>query len=155
MKRALGDTKGADNDYMTAYLFEKDQIDKGLANNKPDNKDNEDDQSRKKNKSTRHKGDNDIKKYDQMVVMADFGNDEAHEDKETIRGKVQNKDIIIDLEPVFSVSFYRADTLLPKASYYEQSVGRSTTKRRLNSHYTLPIASKSAMDNIRCSILKR
>lgn len=129
VKRALGDTKGADNDYMTAYLFEKDQIDKGLANNKPDNKDNEDDQSRKKNKSTRHKGDNDIKKYDQMVVMADFGNDEAHEDKETIRGKVQNKDIIIDLEPVFSVSFYRADTLLPKASYYEASVEAFNNKK--------------------------
>lgn len=131
VKQALDDAKGAELDMMTAYSFEKDRIDRGLANaRKPDDPDADAD-SKPRRRSTRRKGDNDIRKYDQMVVLADFGtaDREVHEDKETIRGKVQNNDIIIDLEPIFALNFFNADTLLPKAAYFEPSVEQFNNRR--------------------------
>ena len=60
-----------------------------------------------------------------MVVVADSGDTDdklRQENKETIRGRVQDRDIAIDLEPAFSLSFFNADTLLPNAPYYSPSV---------------------------------
>ena len=59
-----------------------------------------------------------------MVVVSDFGdNDEKlSQDTEQIRGRVQDRDIAIDLEPVFELAFFATDTILPKARYYEKSV---------------------------------
>ena len=124
VKRALGDSKGAEVDYMTAMNFEQERVKKGLDNAaRADRgeKTNSDDEKIK----SRSKGDQDLKKYNQLVVVSDFeDHDEklAHEDMDKIRGRVQDRDIAIDLEPVFSLSFFAADTLLPNARYFRQSV---------------------------------
>lgn len=85
----------------------------------------DDNKGKEKKKESRGKNDSDMKKYDQMVVVADFGDTDdklRQENKETIRGRVQDRDIAIDLEPAFSLSFFSADTLLPNAPYYSPSV---------------------------------
>ncbi len=121
-KRLMGDTKGSEQDYLTAMTFEQEKTKRQLAGQsgqKGDGKGGE------RKKESRGKNDGDMKKYDQMVVVADFGDTDdklRQENKETIRGRVQDRDIVIDLEPAFSLSFFSADTLLPNAPYYSPSV---------------------------------
>jgi len=126
VKRYLNDTKGSETDYMTAYTFEQERIKRGLENGEKaeENGDKSEDKDKKEKKSSRSKNDNDIKKYDQMVVVSDFGDndDKLKHDSEQIRGRVQDRDIAVDLEPVFELGFFSTDTILPKARYYEKSV---------------------------------
>lgn len=123
IKRQQGDIKGSELDYMTAYTLEQKRIQNGL--NATDNNDNKENTKNTK-KTSRSKNDNDIQKYNQLVVVADFGDNDDKlqqtQEKEIIRGRVQDRDIIIDLEPVFELSFFSSDTILPKAKYYEESV---------------------------------
>lgn len=126
VKRQIGDIKGSEMDYMTAMTFEEERAKNSTAQSAKDDKAAA--QGRKegeKKKGSRSKNDNDMRHYDQMVVVADFGdNDEKlrQDNKESIRGRVQDRDIAIDLEPAFSLSFFNADTLLPNAPYYNQAV---------------------------------
>lgn len=122
VKRYMNDQKGSEIDYMTAYTFEQERIKRGLENG--EKAENNDGKDKKEKKESRSKNDNDIKKYDQMVVVSDFGdNDEKlSHDSEQIRGRVQDRDIAVDLEPVFELGFFSTDTILPKARYYEKSV---------------------------------
>lgn len=130
IKRQQGDIKGSELDYMTAYTLEQKRIQNGL--NATDNKDNKENTKNTK-KTSRSKNDNDIQKYNQMVVVADFGDNDDKlqqtQEKEIIRGRVQDRDIIIDLEPVFELSFFSSDTILPKAKYYEESVELFNNKK--------------------------
>ncbi len=147
VKRQMGDIKGSEMDYMTAMTFEEEQAKRAKDNrltadagdtaddNKKDNKksdkktDKESTENQKEEKEgkkgSRGKNDTDMRKYDQMVVVADFGDNDdklRQENKESIRGRVQDRDMVIDLEPAFSLSFFTADTLLPNAPYYSPSV---------------------------------
>lgn len=127
-KRQMGDVKGSEVDYMTAVTFEQEKTKRALeASANPDKPDADKPggDAPGKKKASRGKNDGDMKKYDQMVVVADFGDTDdklRQENKETIRGRVQDRDIAIDLEPAFSLSFFSADTLLPNAPYYSPSV---------------------------------
>lgn len=123
-KRQLGDNKGSEQDYLTTMTFEQEKTKRQMAAQQsgaqPD-----DNKGKEKKKESRGKNDSDMKKYDQMVVVADFGDTDdklRQENKETIRGRVQDRDIAIDLEPALSLSFFSADTLLPNAPYYSPSV---------------------------------
>lgn len=135
VKRNLNDPKGSEIDYMTAYTFEQERIKKGLAagadstnvdntttadkgNNKADKTD------KRAKKGARSKNDDDLEKYDQMVIVSDFAdNDEKlHQESDQIRGRVQDRDIIIDLEPMFELSFLQTDTVLPRPKYFAKSV---------------------------------
>lgn len=125
VKRQIGDIKGSEMDYMTAMTFEEERAKNATAQNAKDDKSATQGKEGEKKKGSRSKNDNDMRHYDQMVVVADFGdNDEKlrQDNKESIRGRVQDRDIAIDLEPAFSLSFFNADTLLPNAPYYNPAV---------------------------------
>lgn len=126
IKERIGDVNGAHIDMMTAYKLESDKRDKQLAlDNKVNPEDEQDEQKDKKpvKKATRNKGDKDIRNYDKIAVLEDFEENEQEEQLvESIRGKVQNRNIFIDLEPVFGLTYYSGDTLLHRPSYYEKEV---------------------------------
>jgi len=121
--------QGAEIDYMTAAKLQADQrkknnnaADKLLASETKD-EDGEASKTQKKKKGTRKKSDKDIRNYDKLAVLDDFGDEEKEEERfESIRGKVQNRNIFIDLEPVFGLSYYTGDTILSRPRYYEKEV---------------------------------
>lgn len=135
VKRYLNDQKGSEIDYMTAYTFEQEATKRALENGSKgdveDADDNDGQVDRKRKKNSRGKGDNDIRKYNQMVVVTDFGDndDKLRQEPEQIRGRVQDRDIAVDLEPVFGLTFFAADTILPKVHYYEACVEQFNNKR--------------------------
>ncbi|WP_439183811.1 tetratricopeptide repeat protein [Carboxylicivirga taeanensis] len=120
VKERMGDGNGAQIDRMTAYKLHSDRQNKQLAE-ASETKDSEKKEAGKK--ATRRKGDKDIRNYDKIAVLDDFDNNEQEEQVvESIRGKVQNRNIFIDLEPVFGLTYYSGDTLLHRPSYYEKEV---------------------------------
>ena len=133
VKRQMGDNKGAELDYMTAMNFEHERIKRGLANGERADGEQEGEgapsdakqSAEGAKKKSRGKNDRDMKKYDRMVVVADFGDNDdklGGGSEETIRGRVQDRDIAVDLEPIFELTFFAADTVLPNARYFKQSV---------------------------------
>lgn len=141
VKEKLNDTSGAQKDYMTAFKLDQDRKAKGLKADltSADDAKKEDDAKKTKDKQTRRKSDKDIRKYNQVAVLDDFEETdvEVAKDQETIRGRIQNRDIIIDLEPMFGLSFYTADTLLPRARYFEPSVEAFNKKKIYNKNLRL------------------
>ncbi|MGV8828874.1 MAG: tetratricopeptide repeat protein [Breznakibacter sp.] len=134
VKEKLKDATGAQRDYMTAYKLDQDRKAKGLKADLADAGDakkEEKEEGKAKEKQTRRKSDKDIRKYNQVAVLDDFEESdvEVPKEQETIRGRIQNRDIVIDLEPMFGLSFYTADTLLPRARYFEPSVEAFNQKK--------------------------
>lgn len=127
VKRQMGDIKGSETDYMTAMTFEEERAKRAGGKSGPaaTGAQGATDGGDEHKKGSRGKNDNDMRKYDKMVVVADFGDNDKklrQDNQENIRGRVQDRDIAIDLEPAFSLSFFTADTLLPNAPYYSPSV---------------------------------
>ncbi len=124
-KQKLNDLKGYTEDYNTAMKLESDkrnQSTKDALTAKKSDKDSEEGDA-KQPKATRKKSDKDIRNYNKIAVLDDFGAEDAEEEvTETIRGKVQNRNIIIDLEPVFGLSFYSADSMTVRNQYFEPAV---------------------------------
>ena len=134
VKEKLKDATGAQRDYMTAYKLDQDRKAKGLEADLADAGDAKKEgkeEDKAKEKQTRRKSDKDIRKYNQVAVLDDFEETdvEVAKEQETIRGRIQNRDIVIDLEPMFGLSFYTADTLLPRARYFEPSVETFNKKK--------------------------
>ncbi|MBI9064175.1 MAG: tetratricopeptide repeat protein [Marinilabiliaceae bacterium] len=126
-KSKLNDQQGANIDYQTAWKLEQDsrkKAEKEVPHGDVASKEETDkEKSSKKKKQTRKKSDKDIRNYDKIAVLDDFGEEEAEEDEfQSIRGKVQNRNIFIDLEPVFGLSFFSADTMLDRTRYYQKEI---------------------------------
>lgn len=118
---ALGDKAAAERDLAKCYMLEREREKKALAasaNGTPP-------ATAKGDDKTRSESDRDERKWRNMVVVSDFGEQDANlatPQESTIRGRVQDRDISIDLEPVFQLTFFSADTLLPNAPYFRTSV---------------------------------
>ncbi len=130
-KQKLNDLKGFTEDYNTAMKLESDKQNQSskdaLVANKSDKDSDADDTNQPK--ATRKKSDKDIRNYDKIAVLDDFGSEEVEEEvPETIRGKVQNRNIIIDMEPVFGLSFYSADSMTVHTKYFESDVEKFNRK---------------------------
>jgi len=124
-KDKMGDWNGANIDRATAYKLNADEREKSQEFNHQAAKDSsgDKDKNKKKKKGTRKESDKDIRNYDKLAVLDDFGEDEKEDERfESIRGKVQNRNIFIDLEPVFGLTYYSGDTILSRPRYYEKEV---------------------------------
>jgi len=154
-KSKLNDKQGADLDGATAWKLEQDsrkEAEKRTA--KDDSLDKEDPgngnngSKKKTRKQTRKKSDKDIRNYDKIAVLDDFGEEEAEEDEfKSIRGKVQNRNIFIDLEPVFGLSFFSADTVLDRTRYYQKEIA-AFNKLQLYNHSLVITNRESEADGL-------
>ncbi len=132
IKQLLGRQEDAQLDYNTAMKLEmtrrenigKADRDQQLARNDSD-KDNDKGKKKEGRKATREESDRNINNYNKIAVLDDFGNEQAEMiSGSSLRGKIQNRNIIIDLEPQFGLSFFAGDTLVHRVRYYNREVER-------------------------------
>lgn len=150
VKQMLGDNYGAELDYGTFVKLElQRRADSGKAedalassgnasnpgstaqggrtgrSDKSSDKDsdNKDQGKSAKRKATRNESDKDIRNYDKIAVLDDFGNEPDNTiATNPLRGRIQDRNIIIDMEPVFCISFYPGDILVHRLRYFNLSV---------------------------------
>ncbi len=116
----LGNKRFAQLDYNNAIKLKLDEDRK--VDSKVDTTKNSSVHNNKP-KKTRDEDDEDINNYNKIVVLDDFEADsEEQEDLESLQGKIQNKNIVIDLEPSFGLTFFTEDSLINRTRYFKPSV---------------------------------
>ena len=107
-KRALRDVVGADRDYWFAYELEEKLNKERAAGKKVTGKgvyEAGDDETADASDKTREKSDKNIDKFNRLVVY-DKAEEQASRYSSELRGKVQDRQVKIDLEPPFVITYY-------------------------------------------------
>ena len=124
IKRKMNDVKGADADYWQAYNLEQQlrkQRDAGKIVTGKDVYDvkempAEEDETGK----TREKSDKDIAKFNRLVVY-DKEEELQSKYKNEIRGRVQDRQVKVDLEPQFVITYYENESAI---DHYSSRIDR-------------------------------
>lgn len=137
-KRKMGDNVGADRDYWAAIKMEE-QAKSGQLPSKnntaqagngapgataPDAQD----------ENTREQSDKNINKFNRLVVY-DKEEERKNKYQSEVRGRVQDRNVRVDLEPQFVLTYYEKPNPVKKLVYYDKMVedfnGRMLLKRKL------------------------
>lgn len=130
MKKSARDTRGADQDYWLAYNLEQKLIKEreekkkngGVdANTAIAQKEEGKEGGKDKSEKTREKSDKSIEKFNRLVTY-DKGEESSSKYTNEIRGRVQDKQVKIDLEPQFILSYYEKVEELSVAPHFEKIV---------------------------------
>ncbi len=129
-KEALGDIRGASLDYGTAVKLEmerREASDRAEALERSGDKlaeaERDEENHSHERKATRKESDKNIRNHDKIAVLDDFGSEPPEELKAgTLRGRIQNRNIVIDLESIFGLTHYPGDTLVHRMRYFNIDV---------------------------------
>ena len=120
-KRLINDMAGAEKDYMFAQELEKTHGNLPVQTVNAANQTSEPDESDKKD--TREESDKNINKFNSLVV---YNKDEEQKSKyqSEIRGRVQDKNINIDLEREFVLTYYEKPGKVYESVIYNQTIAK-------------------------------
>jgi tetratricopeptide (TPR) repeat protein len=135
IKRKINDPKGAEDDYWFAYDLEQNlrkQREQGKIVTGKEVYDSEEasETDRSENK-VREKSDKSINKFNRLVV---YDKDEELQSKykNEIRGKVQDRQVKVDLEPLFVITYYESPNAIDiSTSRIDKMVSEYNNKRIL------------------------
>ena len=126
VKRKMHDEVGADRDYWTAYNMEQKKKNGNASGNAvaSQNGNNTGTQSAdpaSKDENTREQSDKNIDKFNRLVV---YDEEEVRKTKynSEIRGRVQDRNVRVDLEPMFVLTYYEKVDPVKKLVYYDKMV---------------------------------
>lgn len=108
IRRKLRDTRGAEKDYWTALDLRKLANQGKLAEPDPEGK-------------TREESDNTIEKFNRLVVY-DKTTEEKSKYNSDLRGRVQDKNVSVDLESSFIISYYEKLGDLERPKYFDKTL---------------------------------
>lgn len=123
-KRLMGDAAGADRDIMAAWRIEE-RLRKDRKAGKIDLEDDNNDLAAKEeqesaDEKTRKQSDKNIRNFNKVVVADNTSGTTTMKYDSDLRGKVQNKNVTLELLPVFVASYYEKIDALKTRSYYNQ-----------------------------------
>ncbi len=108
-KRKMNDLKGGEADFNKAYALEKELLaERDGKKKKEDNKNS--------SKETRSESDKNIEKFNRVIV-ADNSNVKTKYNSE-IRGRVQDRNVNVELEDSYRLTYYENDDHIRKNIYY-------------------------------------
>jgi tetratricopeptide (TPR) repeat protein len=119
-KRKLHDYAGADRDYWTAIEMEEKNRNGQLSASAGSTHADQNDQRQEENK-TREQSDKNMDKFNRLVVY-DREEEQKQKYQSEIRGRVQDRNIQIDLEPPFILSYYEKSRQIREIVYYDKTV---------------------------------
>lgn len=126
VKRKMHDEVGADRDYWTAYNMEQKKKNgntsgNAVASQKGSNAATQSADPVSKEENTREQSDKNIDKFNRLVV---YDEEEVRKTKynSEIRGRVQDRNVRVDLEPMFVLTYYEKADPVKKLVYYDKMV---------------------------------
>lgn len=131
VRRKLGNLKEAEQDELVVL--------RAQFNNDNDNED----ENQSEDDNTRRESDKNIKKYRRLVVADDAVTD--NEFTSAYRGKVQNRNVYVALQPLFVLTYYNRDSEVGRVIHYHRYLESIKRTRQL----PLPLlitASEQALD---------
>lgn len=128
-KRKIRDFAGADRDVWTAYQKEQgtDVSSSGTTTTASASTST----NKKEEDNTREKSDKNINKFNRLVV---YDKEEERKSKyqSEVRGRVQDKNVRVDIEPQFVLTFYEKPDQVKSLVYYDKMVEAYNGKKLLN-----------------------
>jgi tetratricopeptide (TPR) repeat protein len=138
IKRKINDIKNADRDYWYAYDLEqklRKQKEQGKIITGKDilNSGQETALSDNDNDKTREKSDKNIAKFNRLVVY-DKEEEIQSKYKNEIRGKIQDRQVKVDLEPQFVISYYENIAAIDHSIYRVDKIISDYNNKQILSH---------------------
>lgn len=127
-KRKMRDNAGADRDEWTAFRIEE-RVKKERAAGKNTSQTTAHDDNDSEN--TREQSDNNINKFNRLVV---YDKEEERKSKyqSDVRGRVQDRNVKVDLEPQFVLTYYEKANPVKKLVYYDKMLEEYNDRRLLS-----------------------
>ena len=127
-KRAMNDIAGADRDYWKAIELDENNR-KGqrpvVATNNTGN--TTQDEELEEEDRTREQSDKNIDKFNRLVVY-DKEEEQRNRYQSELRGRVQDRNVPIDIESAFVLSYYERDRQVNESVYYDKSIDAFNTR---------------------------
>ena len=124
VKKAMHDIKGADEDYWLAYELEQKLRKERAQGKKITGKEvidvNEEDLA-DDNSKTREKSDKNIEKFNRLIVY-DKSEEQASKYKNEIRGRVQDKNVKVDLSSPFAITYYEKIETFKRLTFADKMI---------------------------------
>lgn len=118
-KRKMNDNAGADRDYWAAYDIEQKLTKERQAGKTTAAADST--QTGAEAENTREQSDKSIDKFNRLVVY-DKETERKTKYQSDIRGRVQDRNVRVDLEPQFILTYYEKPDQVKKIIYYDKMV---------------------------------
>ena len=139
VRRKQGNLKEAEQDELVVLRAQMDEQNRLLAgkSNEDENEDKDEDEN------TRKESDKNIKKYRRLMVADDAVN--KNEFSSAYRGKVQNRNVYVALQPLFALTYYNKESEVGRIVHYHRYLESVNRSREL----ALPLlitASEQALD---------
>ncbi len=139
MKRQLNLLRDAEQDYMLARREEAKA--KSRATTNPEESGTT--SSKKKSENTREQTDEDIEKFNLLVVADKTSTDKSKSKyQRESRGRVQDLNIAIEAEPKFSITYYDKGFDVPRPVYFSEIIERAN--KDLNLKWKLKVVNNEA-----------
>ena len=139
VKRKMHDEVGADRDYWTAYNMEQKKKNgnasgNAVASQNGNNTGTQLADPASKDENTREQSDKNIDKFNRLVVY-DKEQERKSKYQSEVRGRVQDRNVHVDMEPQFVLTYYEKADPVKKLVYYDKMVedynGQMVLKRKL------------------------
>ena len=125
VRRKLGQLKEAEQDELIVLRAQMDEQNRLLAGKNNDDENEEKDAD----DNTRKKSDKNIKKYRRLVVADDAVAD--NEFTSAYRGKVQNRNVYVALQPLFMLTYYNRESEVGRIIHYHRYLESIKRTRQL------------------------
>ncbi|MDL2244517.1 tetratricopeptide repeat protein, partial [Parabacteroides sp. OttesenSCG-928-J18] len=122
-KRRMNDLAGSDRDFWTAIQMEEKMSQGGTIRSAAHTaqKKEDDPQEESQEDKTREQSDKTIEKFNRLVVY-DKEDEWQNKYQSDIRGRVQDRNVRVDLEPLFILTYYEKPDPVKKLVYYDKTV---------------------------------
>ena len=120
-KRAMNDIVGADRDYWTAVELDENNRKGQRTANASNNTDEATQDEESEEDLTREQSDKNMEKFNRLVVY-DKDEEQRNRYQSEVRGRVQDRNVQIDIEPSFVLSYYARDEQINESVYFDKLV---------------------------------
>lgn len=127
IKRELNDLRGAEQDYLLARSEETKARKKATVN--PSAKDTT--SKKTEQKDTREETDKDIEKFN-LLVVSEKESPEKNKYQRESRGKVQNRNARVEMEPLFILTYYEKEFDVRRPVYYSAAIDKANREADLS-----------------------
>lgn len=136
LKRELNDLRGAERDYNLARNLEANAHKASVSNSELDVTSDANEK-----KETREQTDADIEKFNLLVTAGEEKSQSTQYQRQS-RGRVQNLNVSVELEPKFVITYYEKGHDVRRPVYYSETIERSNN--RLNLDWILKVTNNEA-----------
>jgi tetratricopeptide (TPR) repeat protein len=126
IKRSQNDMRGAERDYNYAVKGEAKLMHEAQSDNQTDNN-----KDKNEDAGTREKSDRDIAKFN-LLVVADTDEQQKSKYQNEARGRVQDRQVKIELMPKYVISYYEKSGEMKSFIHFNQAIDNMNKKNMLS-----------------------